>query len=102
MKKISKGDDVLMSITECLKEFLINEETRKDFAREEWEARKNQAIGEERGIKIGEEIGRELGHVETANNIALNLLKMKTDIKNVTDATGLTEQEVLKLQKTLQ
>ena len=74
-----------MSITECLKEFLNNEETRKDFAREEWEARKNQAIGEERGIKIGEEIGRELGHVETANNIALNLLKMKTDIKNVTD-----------------
>ena len=86
MKKISKGDDVLMSITECLKEFLNNEETRKDFAREEWEARKNQAIGEERSL----------------NTVAKNLLKMKADIKYITDATGLTEQEVLKLQKTLQ
>ena len=101
MEKISKGDEVLMSITECLKDFLNNEETRKDFAREEWQARKNQAIGEERGEERGIKIGKEEGHVEAANSIALNLLKMKADIKYVKDATGLTEQEVLNLQKTL-
>ena len=75
MKKISKGDDVLMSITECLKEFLNNEETRKDFAREEWEARKNQ--------KIGKECGRE----DSLNYVAVNMLQANKPIDEITAFT---------------
>ena len=97
MKKISKGDDVLMSITECLKEFLNNEETRKDFAREEWEARKNQAIGEERGIKIGEERGEE----RSLNTVAVNMLQANKPIDEITTFTGLTKAAVLELKKNI-
>ena len=126
MKKISEGDEILMSITQCLEEFLNDEETKELFDRELWKAREHEEIGLERGkkigkeqglkigekrglklgkeegLKLGKELGKEEGLVEAANNIALNLLKIKTDIKDVTYATGLTEQEVLKLQKTLQ
>lgn len=105
MKKISKGDDVLMSITECLKEFLNNEETRKDFAREEWEARKNQAIGEERGIKIGEERGEERGnkngHAEEKNIVAEIMIQANEPLNKITTYTGLTKDAVLELKKTI-
>ena len=82
MEKI-KGDEVLMSITECLKEFLNSEETRKDFSREEWEARKNQAIGEERSL----------------NNVAVNMLKANKPVDEITAFTGLDEEAVLELKK---
>ena len=84
MEKI-KGDEVLMSITECLKEFLNSEETRKDFSREEWEARKNQAIGEERSL----------------NNVAVNMLKANKPVDEITTFTGLNEEAVLELKKTI-
>ncbi len=95
MKKISKGDDVLMSITECLKEFLNNEETRKDFAREEWEARKNQAIGEEHGIKIGTESGIKIGE----ERIAEIMIQANEPLNKIMAYTGLTEDAVLELKK---
>ena len=72
-----------MSITECLKEFLNSEETRKDFSREEWEARKNQAIGEERSL----------------NNVAVNMLKANKPVDEITAFTGLDEEAVLELKK---
>ncbi len=98
-----------MSITECLKEFLNNEETRKDFAREEWEARKNQAIGEERGIKIGEErgeergikIGEERGEERSLNTVAVNMLQANKPIEEITTFTGLNEEAVLNLKKNI-
>ncbi len=113
MKKISKGDDILMSITECLKEFLNNEETKKDFDREEWQQRKYQAIGEERGIKIGEErgikigeergikIGKECGREDSLNYVATNMLQANKPIDEITAFTGLTEDAVLELKKTI-
>ena len=93
MEKISKGDEVLMSITECLKEFLNNEETRKDFAREEWEARKNQAIGEERGNKNG--------HAEEKNIVAEIMIQANEPLNKITTYTGLTKDAVLELKKTI-
>ena len=82
MEKIKEDED-LMSITECLKEFLNSEETRKDFSREEWEARKNQAIGEERSL----------------NNVAVNMLKANKPVDEITAFTGLDEEAVLELKK---
>ena len=91
-----------MSITQSLEDFLNDEETKELFDRELWKAREHEEIGEERGIKIGEKRGEKRGEERSLNKVAKNLLKMKADIKYITDATGLTEQEVLNLQKTLQ
>ena len=84
-----------MSITECLKEFLNSEETRKDFSREEWEARKNQEIGEE----IGEERGIKIGEERSLNNVAVNMLNADKPMDEITTFTGLDEEAVLELKK---
>ncbi len=106
MKKIAKGDEVFMSITQCLEDFLNDEETKELFDRELWKAREHEEIGEERGIKIGKErgikIGEKRGEERSLNKVAKNLLNEKVDFNIICKTTGLTEQEVLKLQKTLQ
>ena len=117
MEEISEGDEIFMSITECLKEFLNDEETQKMFARDAWQARKNQEIGkerglklgeerglklgEERGLKLGEERGLKLGEERGLNIVALNMLEANEPIEKIKTFTGLTEAAVLKLKKTM-
>jgi predicted transposase/invertase (TIGR01784 family) len=53
------------------------------------------AIGEERGIAIGKEEGKLEGLLKTASN----LLSMKMSVEQVSQATGLSIEEIKRLQK---
>ena len=97
LKRIAKGDEVLMSIVQCVDEFLNDKETLELFDRELWKARENRYEGKKEGLEQGKKEGLELSQ----KNIAKNLLNEKVDFNIICKTTGLTEQEVLKLQKTL-
>ena len=109
MKKIAKGDEILMSIEQCVDEFLNDKETIKLFDRELWKARENRYEGQKEGLEQGKkegleqglEQGKKEGLEQGQKNIAKNLLNEKVDFNIICKTTGLTEQEVLKLQKTL-
>ena len=112
MKKIAKGDEILMSIEQCVDEFLNDKETIKLFDRELWKARENRYEGKKEGLEQGKKEGLEQGKKEgleqgleqglnKVKSIAKNLLNEKVDFNIICKTTGLTEQEVLKLQKTL-
>ena len=105
MKKIAKGDEVLMSIEQCVDEFLNDKETIELFDRELWKARENRYEGKKEGLEQGKkeglEQGLEQGQKVEKNNIAKNLLNENIDFNIICKTTGLTEQEVLRLQKAL-
>ena len=109
IKRIAKGDEVLMSIEQCVDEFLNDKETIELFDRELWKARENRYEGKKEGLEQGKKEGLEQGKKEglkegteqSQTNIAKNLLNEKVDFNIICKTTGLTEQEVLKLQKLL-
>lgn len=53
--------------------------------------------GREEGLEKGLEKGREEGKIETATN----MLKLQLDIDIITQATGLTREEILKIKGTI-
>merc|ERR1712157_485550 len=56
------------------------------------------AIGKDEGIAIGEARGVEKGATNKIVEIARRMLQEKTDIKFISSVTGLSSDEVLKIQ----
>jgi len=54
--------------------------------------------GKEEGLKKGREEGREEGLKEGQSKIAMNLIRLGTPCEIITQATGLTAEEVLRLK----
>lgn len=54
--------------------------------------------GKEIGMQEGKEIGMQEGKFEKQLEIANNLLKMKMDIKDIAEATGLSIEEIENLK----
>ena len=85
-KKITEGDDILMSIQECVKRFMNDENTNRIFNHEK---------------KIKDEyleVGREQGHLEGQLEIAKNLLKENININIIANATGLSVNKIKALK----
>ena len=85
-KKITEGDDILMSIQDCVKRFMNDENTNRIFNHEK---------------KIKDEyleVGREQGHLEGQLEIAKNLLKENININIIANATGLSVNKIKALK----
>lgn len=59
----------------------------------------NLATAEDRGKKIGVEIGKDIGKAEEKAAIARNLMKLGIPLDQITAATGLTHQEIENLNR---
>ena len=57
--------------------------------------------GKEEGLKKGREEGREEGLKEGQSNIAMNLIRLGTSCEIITQATGLSAEEVSRLKERL-
>ncbi len=57
--------------------------------------------GKEEGLKKGREEGREEGLKEGQSNIAMNLIRLGTPCEIITQATGLSAEEVSRLKERL-
>ena len=56
--------------------------------------------GMEKGLRKGRKEGIEKGMMKVREQIALNMLKEKTDIAFISKVTGLLETEIIKLKNT--
>lgn len=74
-----------MSIMDKLENYFVNRQTRRMFDRDLWHARSNQDIGIERGLK----------------NLAINMLQVNEPIENIKTFTGLMENDIKKLKKSI-
>lgn len=95
------------SIETCIKEGILTEFLKKNggeimsilydaLTREECEAiREND--GYVRGLREGEASGEARGEAKEKSSIARKMLKMGMDIKLISEATGLTEEEISSL-----
>ena len=58
-------------------------------------------MGEDRGFKIGEEHGKELGAAETNERIAIDMLKDNEPLAKIKKYSKLSEASIRKLAKSL-
>ena len=94
-------EDEVRKAYECLKEISKDKEERRLAELREkyiWEMNSAEKYGEEKGVKIGEKRGEEKGAKEKQKEIAKNMLGLKIDIPVIAKATGLTIEEIEKLQ----
>ena len=61
--------------------------------------KKGIAIGEKKGIAIGEKKGIAIGEKKGIGKILLKLLKVNISVEEISKITGISKQEILKLQK---
>lgn len=57
-----------------------------------------EALGYDKGLKVGLEEGRQEGEKNKAIKIAKNLLKQNISIEIIIECTGLTKEEIEKLK----
>jgi predicted transposase YdaD len=81
------GENIMQTIADSYREEGVN---------------KGIAIGKSEGITIGEARGEAKGIEKRNVEIACRMLKEKTDIKFITSVTGLSIDEILKLQNSTQ
>ena len=93
LEKVSGGDPKLKKVEEEL-ETLSSEEFITEAEREMWERRKYQDFRLE-----GFEEGESKGIQKTQKEIVLNMLKNNLDIETIMKYTGLTLEEVQKIQE---
>ena len=109
LNEIAKGDELFMTISECLQDFLNDEETKKLFDHDLWTARENQEEGEKRGLIKGRRQGRRQGRkqgllqgkLEKQLEIAKKMLLANKPIEEVITFTELSKNDVLNLKKQL-
>lgn len=89
MKKIGKDDEFMEEAIKYMEQFLEEEGTTLE-SKIEYEKQKSYDAGEENGKKVG----IKTGIIETAKN----LLKMNMSKKDISKATGLSKEEIDKLQ----
>lgn len=83
---------------------IISQDKKK---RLEYEAREksirdhNQMMyeAEQRGIKVGEERGKEIGKQETLFDVVKKFLALRLPIDTIAEGTGLSEEDVRKIQQ---
>ena len=101
LRDISKGDEELENMAKIIED--LNEDENiiglydKDKM-DEWMRKIDHAEAIKKGHAEGLEQGLEQGSNEKALEIAKELLKMKLDIKDISKATGLSEEEINKLK----
>ena len=89
--EIAKGSEILMDLAQVMEEFVNDEAVLKYKSL----AGKNEEIARRNGRREGRKEGTQLERC----NIAKNLLKDHLDINKIMQYTGLTKQEVMKLQE---
>ena len=89
--EIAKGSEILMDLAQVMEEFVNDEDVLKFKSL----TRKNEEIARRNGRREGIEEGIQTRNME----IAKNLLKDHLDINTIMQYTGLTKQEILKLQQ---
>ena len=57
-----------------------------------------EEIAEEKGLQKGMQAGRAEGMQKGRQQVILNMLKKQTDIGFISEVTGLSEEEIKKLQ----
>ena len=88
--EIAKGSEMLMDLAQVMEEFVNDEAVLKYKSL----AGKNEEIARRNGRREGRKEGTQLERC----NIAKNLLKDHLDINKIMQYTGLTKQEILRLQ----
>ena len=88
--EIAKGSEILMDLAQVMEEFVNDEAVLKYKSL----AGKNEEIARRNGRREGRKEGTQLERC----NIAKNLLKDHLDINKIMQYTGLTKQEILRLQ----
>ena len=94
LKKVGIGDKYMTEFRKKV-ESLNNNKRYKEFLSAEEDMRKTNNTFKE----IGRREGAEIGALEEKRHIAKNLLNMKMSLKDISIATGLTEEEIHKLQE---
>ena len=88
--EIARGSEILMDLAQVMEEFVNDEAVLKYKSL----AGKNEEIARRNGRREGRKEGTQLERC----NIAKNLLKDHLDINTIMQYTGLTKQEILRLQ----
>ena len=94
--EVLTGDEEVKRLAEIRLMAKLEEKSALDCAREEGEER-GKVIGREVGIKLGEERGREEGKEQNKREIAQKMKKQKMPIKQISEITGLSEEDIEKL-----
>ena len=101
LKELAKGDEDLMAMAKIIDDLnrdvrLIDLYSKEEL--DEWEKRvdRKQAIKE--GKAEGRAEGKAEGKIESKLEIAQNMLNMNMDIKIISKATGLSENEIKNLK----
>ena len=91
--KIANLDD------EDKKKYINNMQTARDtYNQLEYAKKKGREEGREEGLQAGIEKGREQGIEKRSREIAVNLLRINLPIQTICEATGLSAEEITKLQ----
>ena len=93
--KIVKGSEMLMDMAVVMKEF-VNDEAVLKFKSL---VGKNEEIARRNGMREGIQKGKKEERVTRSMEIAKNLLKDHLAIDKIMQYTGLSKQEILKLQE---
>ena len=88
-EKLAKGDKNLMSTVEMVRDFVSDPEIRSLFDRDKLKEKSAELRGKEAGIKEG----KNLGLIETAEN----MLKENYTLEQIRKITNLTTSEIKKL-----
>ena len=93
--EIAEGNEILMDLAQVMKKF-VNDETVLEYKSL---ARKNEEIARKDGIQKGRASGLAEGTQVEKHKIAKKLLNLNIDISTIMQSTGLSKQEILKLQE---
>ncbi len=95
--EVLTGDEEVKRLAEIRLMAKLEEKSALDCAREEGEERGKEIgrkEGEERGKEIGREVGRKQGEEQKQKEIAQKMKKQKMPIKQISEITGLSEEEI--------
>ena len=71
---------------------------RDTYNQLEYAKKKGREEGREEGLQAGIEKGREEGIEKRSREIAVNLLRINLPVQTICEATGLSAEEITKLQ----
>ena len=71
---------------------------RDTYNQLEYAKKKGREEGREEGLQAGIENGREEGIEKRSREIAVNLLRINLPVQTICEATGLSAEEITKLQ----
>ena len=93
--EVAKGSEILMDLAQVMKEFVNNESVLKFKSL----VGKHEEIARRNGRREGIQEGKREERIARSKEIAKNLLNLNIDISTIMKSTGLSRQEILKLQE---